>query len=343
MKLRNPSILILFLAAGLALFAASCVRTKSPEEVGREFRPKPPAPLDSLNRMIATDSLNPDLYHSRAKYYLGREDINEALSDMGRAIQINDRSPAYYVTLSDIYLAAGSMPNCLDALKKAEELDPAYNDALLKLAEAYLILKDYKTAFAYTQKALDLERINPVAHFIRGYTFLEVGDTTLAIKNFQAAADQDQNYYKAYVELGIIYTLQKNPLATGYFEAAVKIDSKRPEALYLLGMAYQESENVQKALEAYDKLMDISPNFKEAYYNSGYICLVYLEEFPRAIKFFTHAINLDSEYTDAYFNRGYAYELSGDEINARKDYLKAMEITPNYQRAIEGLNRLDNF
>ncbi|MCU0370834.1 MAG: tetratricopeptide repeat protein, partial [Bacteroidales bacterium] len=209
-------------------------------------------------------------------------------------------------------------------------------------AEVYLILKDYARAFEYTKKALDLDRINPVAHFIRGYAYMELGDTSLAIKNFQAAADQDQNYYAAFVELGSLYLAMKSPLAVQYFQSAIRVDPARGEAYYLLGMTFQEQENIPKAVENYEKLLVVSPDMKEGHYNLGYINLVYINDFETGARYFSRAIALDPQYTDAYFNRGYCYELLGDYPNARKDYLKALEIVPNYDRSIIGLNRLDS-
>lgn len=300
------------------------------------------AKIEQLNANIQSDSLDPGNYYLRSKYYLEQKDINKALSDISKAIQLDENNSDYFVSLSDIYLAMGRIPNCLESLKKAEKLDPANNDALLKIAEVYLILKDYPNTFAYTKKALDHDLINPVAHFIRGYAYMEMGDTSLAIKNFQAAADQDQNYYEAYIELGSLYSTLKNPLATGYLQTATRIEPNRGEGYYLLGLAYQEQENIPKAVETYEKLLAISPDFKEAHYNLAYINLVYINDFDTAIRYFTKAITLDPKYTDAYFNRGYSYELKGDYINARKDYQKALELVPNYERSITGLNRLDS-
>jgi tetratricopeptide (TPR) repeat protein len=299
------------------------------------------AALEVLNEKILADSTNPENYYLRSRYYIEQKDINRALGDIGKAIQLNENNADYFVALSDIYLAMGRIPNCLEALKKAEALDKTNNDALLKMAEVYLILKDYPNAFEYTKRALDLDRINPVAHFIRGYAYMEMGDTSLAIKNFQAAADQDQNYFDAYIELGSLYTALKSPLATGYLQTATRIDPNRGEAYYLLGLAYQEQEIVPKAIETYEKLLLISPDFKEAHYNLGYINLVYINDFESAVKYFTQAVAIDPNYVDAFFNRGYSYELMGDLASARKDYQKALEIVPNYERSILGLNRLD--
>lgn len=298
--------------------------------------------LDSLNQKVRSDSLNPESFYLRSRYYLEQKDINKALADINKAIQLDEKKSDYFVTLSEIYLEMGRMPNCLESLRKAERLDPDNKNALLKLAEAYLVLKDYQNVFGYTKRVLDLDKINPKAYFLRGFAYTELGDTSLAIRNFQAAADQDQNYYEAYIELGAIYSAQKNPLATGYLETATRIAPGRSEAYYLLGLAYQEQENIPKAIETYEKLLTVFPDFKAAYYNLGYVNLVYLKDFEAAVKFFSKAISLDPKYTDAYFNRGYSYELMGEYANARKDYEKALEITPNYDRPITGLNRLDS-
>jgi tetratricopeptide (TPR) repeat protein len=68
---------------------------------------------------------------------------------------------------------------------------------------------------------------------------------------------------------------------------------------------------------------------------------VYLKDFKKAVQFFTESIKKDPEYAEAYFNRGYAHELAGDYKNAYADYQKSLKIKVNYDKAIEGLNRLD--
>jgi len=326
----------------LSLFLSSCQSANEKKGTSEQNSTATPSELGSLNEKILSDSLNPEHYYLRSLYYLGQKDINKALGDINKAIQLDEKNSDYFVALSEIYLSMGRVPNCLEALKKAEELDPVNNKALLKLAEVYLILKDYKNTFEYTRRALDLDRINPVAHFYRAYAYMEMGDSSLAIQNFQAAIDQDQNYYDAYLELGALYSAQKNPLAAGYLQTATRIEPGRGEAYYLLGMAYQEQENIPKAKETYEKLLTVSQDFKEAYYNLGFINLVYLNDFEEAVRFFTRAISLDPKYTDAYFNRGYSYELMGEYESARKDYQKALELVPNYERSILGLNRLDS-
>lgn len=331
----------LFIA--LALFVVvSCGETTQKNENASQSSPQQgTSEIQKLSDVIAADSLNPESYYLRSKLYLGGFEVNKALADINKAIQLDNKNSDYFVVLSDIYLAMNRIPNCLDALKKAEELDGTNNNALLKLSEIYLILKDYDKSFAYANKALDLEQLNPKAHFTRGYAYMELGDTTLAIRSFEAASNQDPNYFEAFIELGILYAAQGNALAAQYFQTAARIKPDRSEAYYLLGMFYQNQENIPKAVETYEKLLTIDPEYKEAHYNLGYINLVYTNDFEKAVSYFTTAITLDPKYTDAIFNRGYSYELMGDFSKARIDYQKALEVTPNYERAIEGLNRLD--
>jgi len=92
----------------------------------------------------------------------------------------------------------------------------------------------------------------------------------------------------------------------------------------------------------YFDIIKKDPNYKFAYYNLGYIHLVYLEVYTESVKYFTKAIAIDPNYVEAYYNRGYAYELRGDITNARMDYEMALQLRTNYPLAIEGLNRLDN-
>ena len=109
----------------------------------------------------------------------------------------------------------------------------------------------------------------------------------------------------------------------------------------MLGMFYQETAHYEKAIETYQTLIRTDPSFREAPYNIGYIYLVYLKDFAKAIPFFTASLERDPQFYQALFNRGYAYELSGDYKNAADDYQRSLKIKVNYDKAVEGLNRLD--
>ena len=299
--------------------------------------------LDNLNKQIQTDSLNPDFYHERAIFYYINEEFNEALKDIYTALEIDSTYADYHVTLADVYLGMGKMQACIEALDKALELDSKNVRAYIKQAEINIVFHKYKEALEDIDNALKIDELEAKAYFLRGVILLENGDTIRGIRNFQKAIDVDQDYFDAHLQLGMLYADKKNKLAIDYFNNALNIDPQSREVNYYLAMFYQETGDYDMAIQIYNSILDIESDFYFALYNIGYVNLVYLQDFEKAIDYFSRAIDIDPEYADAYYNRGFAYELLKDIENSRKDYKKTLELSPNYEKAIDGLNRIDDY
>ncbi len=300
-----------------------------------------PADLAALSKKIADDPNNAKLYDQRASYYLQNKDLDKALADANKAIILDPKTSGYYLTLSDVYFAGGKITKCQDALTKACEINPEDKDAFLKLAELFYYMKDYKKTFENTSKALKIDNLSAKADFINGMALKDMGDTVKAVKSFERAIEKDQQYFHAYMQLGLLYAAKHSRLAIDYFNNALNLNPKSTEALYALAFFYQENGDYNKAIEKYTMITQIDPKYKQAYYNLGYIHLVYLQVYDVAIKHFTAALQIDPNYAEALYNRGYCYELLGNVNYARADYQQALKIRTNYQRAIDGMNRLD--
>lgn len=297
--------------------------------------------LESLNKQIVDDISNPDLYNARSLFYLVDHQFEKALKDINKAISIDSRKSAYYVTLSDIYLFMGQPQNSRDALIQATKVGPKDKEAMLKLAKLYLIIRDYRNCYDMVRKILLLDNTIASAYFTRAIGLLEQGDTNRAVNDLMQAVDKKQDYYEAYIQLGDLYAMKKDPMAEAYLKNALNIRPQSREALYMLGMYYQETAHYEKAIQVYQTLSKTDTVFREAPYNIGYIYLVYLKDFKKAIPFFTESLKKDPGFYQAYFNRGYAYELSGDYQKAIEDYQKSLKIKVNYEKAVVGLNRID--
>jgi tetratricopeptide (TPR) repeat protein len=322
-------------------FSFACGGGKDAKEDKSVVADSLPADISAISKRIQADPDNASLYNQRAELYLQKQKPENALSDVNKAISIDSKNPKYLRTLSDVYFSMGKTQQCRDALNKALDVDQDDTSSYLKLAELEFYFKDYKKSFDYINKALAIDPGNARAFFIKGMAYKENGDTAKAVKNFQLAVENDQEYYHAYMQLGLLFTAKHNPLAVDYFNNALNCNPKSIETYYALGMYYQENEQYNKAIETYTTLLKIDPKYKFAHYNLGYIHLVYLQVYDVAAKHFTDAINIDPNYAEAWYNLGYCHELLGDVMNAKANYQKAIMIRPNYQRAIEGLNRID--
>lgn len=299
------------------------------------------SPLEILNKKIEENPKVDSLYQQRAELLLSMGETEKALSDVRQALQLNPEKTAYQILLGDVYLAMGNIESCKKSLMTAFDKDPGNPEPSLKLAELNLFLEDYEKVFLYSNNALELDKYNAKAYFIKGYAQLEQKDTAKAIVNLQKATQNDAEYFEAFSMLGHIFDIKGDPIAGNYLKTAVNIRPTSAEARYNYGIWLQNHEMIKDALIQYDALLIIDPQNKNAWYNIGYINLVYLQNFNTAVDKFTKAIECDPTYAEAWYNRGLAYEEMKQFQNARENYAEALKLKHNYENAIEGLNRIE--
>lgn len=297
--------------------------------------------LIAFNERIKTDPSNPELYHARARYFLQQKNADAAFADMGRVLKLDTTKADYFITLSEIAFTRGQGATVKSALEKAIEVDPDNIEALMKLGELHLYLKNYKEAMGYLDRVLMKDRYNAKAYFIKGMAFKETGDTARAVSSFQTTVEQDPDYYHAYMQLGLLFSDAKKPLALDYLNNALNLDPESIEALYAIGFFAQENNMPEKAIQAYNTILQIDSAYKHAHYNLGYVQSELLKNYKAALKHYSDAIRLYPDFYEAWYMRGYTYERMGDKTSAAADYRASLNIKPDYDLAALGLGRVE--
>ncbi len=297
--------------------------------------------IDFYSQKIREDALNPSWYALRGDKQFESGKITEAIEDYQLALQLDSSQAIFYLKIAEFNLNLGKSEKTKQALEECLKLYPEHTDAMLKMAELNLYARQYKPSMEYLVKAIRLDDQLAKAYYLKAIIYEETGDTALAITNLQIASNKEPKMYPAYMKLGSIYAKKQDSLALDYFRIAIMLNEKSIEAYYNIAMFYQENELYQKAIDKYNLLLQhADPEFYEAYFNKGYIYLEFLHNYPKAIEEFTKAIELKNNYYQAYHNRGLANELAGNFIDARKDYLLALNILPNYSLSLDGINRI---
>ena len=327
----------LFLSGIIISFVFVCC-TQKQKEVSVEAMPEE---LAAIYKEVKANPKKAEPYMKLSTYYARTGQLDSALNNALVAVRMDSTNSNAYIVLSDAYFASRNIDASEEMLKRAISLDNKNNDAYLKLGELYFLLKDYKSSKEILAKAIQQETYNPKAYFIMGWNYRDEGDTALAIRNYLIAADQNSDYFDAYMELGFLYHQRHNPLAINYYNNALNVQPNNIQALYNLAMFYQETEDYEKALEKYRMILQIDQKNKLALHNMGWIYLTAEEKYEEAVAFLTKAIEIDPNYIEAIYNRGLSSELLGEYGNARQDYMYALKLVNNYPLAIEGLNRLD--
>jgi tetratricopeptide (TPR) repeat protein len=300
-----------------------------------------PVALRQFNEKIAGDANNPTYHYERAKWLAENSRFPGALTDIGIALDHDTLNPDYFVTLGDVYLGLAKFSNAENAYLKALKINPKHNDALLQLAKYHLVFKNYDQTLMLAEEALKEKPQNPKAYYLAAFSFMEKGDTLKALRNFIKATEFDQNYFDAYIRLALLYSKKQPKLAEGYFKRAIIIKPAYAPARYLLAMFYQDNKQIDKAILTYEQILTTNPHYKEAMFNLGYIFMAEKLDFDKAITYFNQAISEDARYAEAYMNRGYCNEMIRNTEEAKTDYKMVLTLKPNFDKAVEGLNRID--
>lgn len=333
---------ILFLVAAFTF--ASCSPNEKTEEVKAEKKDslieKINSPeLKAINEQLLKEPDNAEFYNKRARLYIQLQQLDEALGDAIRATKLDTTKAAYYVTLADIYFANNKTRFAKQTLEATVKQFPENTEALLKLGELFFLVRQYENAILHINKALKVDENLAQAYYLKGSVFKEMGDTAKAISSMQTALEQDNKYFDAFLDIGILYASRKNPLAMEYYNNALKLRPNDENTLFAKAKLLQDLNRIEECIVMYQQVLKMNKNNKNVLYNLGAISLNMKKDAKTAIDYFSNAIAVDPKYTEAYFARGVSFEMLKDMNNAKADYNMCLQITPNYEPALDALNR----
>lgn len=325
------------------LFLASCSEntyTNKVKENNNSQETK--SETEVLTETIVSDSLNVELYIQRARVNLSNEKISSAIKDINTALSLDRKNIEAHLVLADVYYALGDDDNILLTLNKACEYAPLDPRPIVKLSELSFLQGNANLANAYIDKALELDRFNPRAYFMRAMIALSANDTAIALKNFMTARVQDETFVDPKIQIAHIYAAKNDTLAKTFFEEAISMSPDDLGIQYDYALYLQDNGFPEEALSCYDALLNVLPNHPDCIYNKGYVYLVYFGENEKALECFDKVLEINPYSINALFNKGRTYEQMGDYINAKSIYLQILRNNPEYQLAIDAINRIND-
>lgn len=296
--------------------------------------------IDSLTNLMKQRPTDHSLYLKRSEVLLAIGQLNYALADAGRAFLMDSSDFKVHLTLADIYFRMGQPDRTLNYLKKAQGLAPTNKEPFYRLAEYHLFLQNYQDCITNANEALKVDEQDARPYFLKAMAYKESGDTTRAMDNMLISLQHNPENVDALVEMGIMAFGKKDPKAESYLKNALRLNPRSREALYALGIIYQESDKLNEALATYTELLKVDSLYAPAYYNMGYIHYEFLKMYDQAIQNFTNALRVAPTYHQAAYMRGLCFEAKGDVSRAQAEYNLALKIEPSYRKAADGLNRV---
>jgi serine/threonine protein kinase len=192
------------------------------------------------------------------------------------------------------------------------------------------------------------DNLNAYTYYLKGrqyYNLYQQEANETAIELFKKALEIDPNYGLAYAGLGDCYGQRTNKFgyssdwidsAIVVSEKAINLDPDLGEGYKALGLAYQELGWYRKAMEANKKAIELNPNYSPAVGNLGW-GKFFIGELDEAMVWLKKSANLSPSNAFTYFGIGICYLNMNDTKNAKKYYLRALELQPNLPAANWGL------
>lgn len=166
---------------------------------------------------------------------------------------------------------------------------------------------------------------NAPTYLNRALAFSSIQNFNDAFSDYDHALQIDDNYLLAYFgRANSNYQLTQLIKSIGYQQQAITIKQNAAKS-ETPSESVQTDEYYSKAIDDYDMVLKLDPDFSYAYYNRGYVKCV-IGEYQRSIDDFTFAIREKPDFSEAFFNRGLILIYLNENKLGCEDLSKAGEL-----------------
>ena len=149
-------------------------------------------------------------YHNRAAAYSKKGEVELAIKDYTKAIELYPDEPNTYYDRGNTYYEKGDYDRAIEDYTKAIELNPVFVSAYINRGNVYGNKNDYDSAIKDHTKAIELNPNSANAYNNRGVAYGEKDDAGCAIENYTKAIELNPNHDIAYYNRGMVWLhLQK--------------------------------------------------------------------------------------------------------------------------------------
>lgn len=203
---------------------------------------------------------------------------------------------------------------------------------------------DYKKAESSFRQYIKLEPNNAEGHYRLGRALREQERFDEAIAEFNQAIRLNPKHSYAYNGLCTVFLYGQNKLddAVTACRQAIEIYPKNSEAYNNLGYALVEQQNLEEALDAFRKAMQVASNNDQKYV--AYVGIAYILRLQgreeEAITEYQKAIQLDPTDSTAYINLGHVLTDQNRLNEAINAYSQAIKLDPQDATSYYNLGRV---
>jgi len=148
-------------------------------------------------------------YQGRGKAYHEKGEIDRAISDYNRAIEINPNIAYVYYDLGNLYSEKHELEKAVSNYYKAIEIKSDFAEAYNNIGNIYVRKNDLDKAILNYTKAIEIKPVLIEAYTNRGYIYQIKGNLNEAISDYTRAIEIDGYLASAYNKRAVAYFLKQ--------------------------------------------------------------------------------------------------------------------------------------
>ncbi len=151
-----------------------------------------------------------EVFFSRGNAYLFKGEVDRAIADYDRAIELKPDLAEAYNNRGNAYWNKGEVDRAIADYDRAIELKPDYAEAYYNRGIAYRNKGEVDRAIADYDRAIELKPDYAEAYNNRGIAYWNKGEVDRAIADYDRAIELKPDDAEAYYNRGIAYKMQGN-------------------------------------------------------------------------------------------------------------------------------------
>ena len=328
-------------------------------------------PQSASETLAAAIKLDPQyapahVYRAAALRSLGN--LEQAKVHLETANALDPRNPYASLWLGELAFAAEAFESARSHLQRALKLNPEQSEAHAAMAQVAMILGEIGGSHSSMHKPRVSEQnthrctdplwwdvlqlgVTALRYAERGNRYLQQGDFERAVSELEVAIsglDKDSHLWLNY-GIALLLNKQYSEAATALENTLVvirdnenttrdptEISDLKVQSHYNLGLAYYHNGQIEKAIAAYEKAVELDPNFADAY---GGLGVIYWRtgDLAEAIRHCQKAIKIAPENIEFHKNLTRIYWQKGMYDAAAVGYRIILELNPSDESALHHL------
>ena len=218
-----------------------------------------PGAIAELKAALKLDPENVNALNSLGVCYGVEGALEEALETFRAAIRFDPNEVMALYNAGYVHGMLNQTEEALDCYQKAEATGEDVFEVIFQIGKLYLDRGDLDAAKTYLEKATCLQPESWIAYLHLGECCEALHLTDEAVSHFETAVKKNPTDASALSALGALYDEKsENPeISTLFCEKAVEMSPHNSLFQFRLGKVYFHQEQVEKALSAFAKALDL--------------------------------------------------------------------------------------